>query len=65
MTGIQKYTGKNCSESLLQLSEEEINRVDDFQYFSDSDYKQLGFSVSLKLKIKQVLKTRQDRIAGQ
>lgn len=59
MMGFQRYTGKNCSELLLKLSEEEISRVDDFQYFSDFDYKELGFTVNLKLKMKQLLKTRE------
>ena len=48
---------------LLKLSEEEIDCVEDFEYLSDSDYKQLGFSVSLKLKCKHFLKERKAKMS--
>ena len=45
------------------MAEQEVEDADDFDYLSDSDFKQLGFSIGLKLKVKHFMQERKAKKA--
>lgn len=53
---IAKMTGqKNMTEAIIRLGQEDIETVDDLELLTDHDFKNLGFSVGFKCKIKRFL----------
>ena len=47
---------KNMTEAIIRLGQEGIDTVDDLELLTDHDFKNLGFSVGFKCKIKRFLK---------
>ena len=63
--GIARATGKNLTEQLLKLTQQDVESAEDLLYLTEDDFHKIGVDqLGLKLTVKRYLAERKAKKAG-